>query len=88
MSKLRKELKQPHIYIALAVGFSIIIMAVFSKLVLPEPIGYLSLAVPPFIGTIFESLYSRYKASKICTTWYWVIAILVATALMIIFHMI
>ena len=88
MLKLMKELKQPHIYIALAVGFSIIIMAVVSKLVLAKPIGYLSLAIPPFIGTIFESLYGRYKNSKICTTWYWIVAILIATALVILFHMV
>ena len=72
MSKFKKELKQPHTYIALAVGISIIIMAVVSKLVLAKPIGYLPLAIPPSIGTIFELLYSRYKESKICTTWYWV----------------
>ena len=86
MSKFKKELKQPHIYIAFAVGFSIIIMAVVSKRLLAKPIGYLSLAIPPFIGTIFESLYSRNKDSKICTTWYWVVAIIVAAALVILFH--
>ncbi len=88
MSKLKKEFKQPHIYITLAVGFSIIAMAVVSKRVLAKPIGYLPLAIPPFIGTIFEFLYSRYKDSKICTTWYWVLSILVATALVIIFHIV
>ena len=88
MSKFKEELKSPHIYIALATGFSIIILAFVSKRVLLEPIGYLSLAMPPFIATIFESLYSRYKDSKICTTWYWVVAILAATAFVIIFHMI
>ena len=88
MTNFKKELKQPHIFIALAVGFSIIIMAVVSKQVLAKPIGYISLAIPPFIGTIFEALYSRYKGSKICTTWYWVVAILIATALVIVFHMI
>lgn len=87
MSKFKKEFKQPHIYIALTVGFSIIVMAVVSKLVLAKPIGYLSLVIPPFIGTIFETLYSRYKNSKICTTWYWIVAILVATALVILFHL-
>ena len=88
MSKFKEELKSPHIYIALATGFSIIILAFVSKRVLPEPIGYLSLAMPPIIATIFESLYSRYKDSKFCTTWYWVVAILAATAFVIIFHMI
>ena len=88
MSKLKKEFKQPHIYIALAVGFSIIAMAVVSKRVLAKPIGYLSLAIPPFIGTIFESVYRRYKGSKICTIWYWIIAIFVATAMVILFHIV
>ena len=85
--ELKKELKTPHIYIALTTGFSIILLAMFSKWVLPEPIGYLALATPPFVATIFESFYSHNKDSKICTTSYWVLGILGATALVIIFHM-
>ena len=86
MNELKKEFKAPHIYIALATGFSIIILAIFSKRVSPEPLSYLALAAPPFVATIFESLYSRKKDSKICKTSYWVLAILVATALVMIFH--
>ncbi len=87
MSKVKDFFKSPHIQIALAAGFSIIVLAYFSKRVLPEPIGYLPLAIPPFLATIFESLLgSRHKNSKICTTWYWVVAILVATALVILFY--
>ena len=86
MSKFKDEIKSPHIKIALATGFSIIVMAYFSKRVLPEPISYLSLAIPPFLATIFEAVLSRYKNSRICTTWYWIVAILLATALVIIFH--
>jgi len=86
MSKFKELVKSPHTHIALATGFSIIVMAYFSKRILPEPIGYLSLAIPPFIATIFESILNKYKDSKICTTWYWLVAILIAMALVIIFH--
>lgn len=89
MSKFKESIKSPHIHIALATGFSIIIMAYFSKRILPEPIGYLSLAIPPFLALIFESLLgSRYKDSKFCSSWYFVAGILIATALVILFQLI
>ncbi len=86
MKSIKESLRSPHIYIALATGSSIIIMAWFSKRILPEPIGYLSLAIPPFIATIFEAVLGRYKDSKWCTTWYWVVAIIVSTAVVIVLH--
>jgi predicted histidine transporter YuiF (NhaC family) len=88
MSKLKKLYKSPHIQIALATGFSIIVMAYFSKRAIPKPIGYLPTAVPPFLMVIYEALFDRYKNSKICTTWYWVVAIFLITVLIIIIHMI
>ena len=88
MSKLKEFFKSPHIQIALATGVSILVLAYFSKRVLPKPLEYLELALPPFLATIYEASLSRYKDSRICTTWYWIAAILIATALVIIFHMI
>lgn len=87
MSKFKELIKSPHIQIALATGFSIIIMAYASKRLLPKPIGYLSLAIPAFIGTIYESLLNRYKDKKFCTSWYWVVAILIATVLIILYYL-
>ncbi len=87
MTKLKELIKSPHIQIALATGVSIIIMAYVSKRLLSEPIGYLSLAIPPFIATIYEAIFNKYKDSKICTTWYWIVAIFIATASVIVIHM-
>ncbi len=84
MSKLKELIKSPHIHIALATGFSIIILAYFSKKILTEPLSYLQLALPPFIATIYESLFEKNKESKFLTTWYWVVAIVAATALVIV----
>ena len=81
--KLKELLKSPHILIALATGVSIIVMAYFSKRVLPEPIGYLPMAIPPFIALVYENVLNKYKNKKIATAWYWVITIFVATALII-----
>ena len=86
MKKLKELIKSPHIQIALATGVSIIVLAYFSKKILPEPIGYLPLAIPPFIATIYEAVAAKHKNKKITTTWYWVVAILVATALVIVFY--
>jgi len=87
MSKIKSFFSSPHIQIALATGFSIILMAIFSKRILPEPIGYLSLAIPPFIATIFELLLERHKGSKFLNPLCWIAAILVATAIVILFHL-
>lgn len=85
MSKIKDFFKSPHIQISLATGFSIIVLAYFSKRVLPEPMGYLTIAIPPFIATMYESVLNKYPDSLISTTWYWITAILVVTALVIIF---
>jgi predicted histidine transporter YuiF (NhaC family) len=87
MSKIKELIKSPLIQLALATGFSIIVMAYFSKRVLPEPIGYLPLAIPPFLMVIYEAVVERYKNTRICTTWYWIAAILITTALVIVFHL-
>ena len=85
MSKIKDFFKSPHIQMSLATGISIIVLAYFSKHVLSEPIGYLPLAIPPFVMTIWEALLSKNKYKRICKTWYWVVAIFIATALVIIF---
>jgi predicted histidine transporter YuiF (NhaC family) len=86
MQKLKELLKSPHIQIAFATGVSIVVLAYFSKRVLPEPIGYLPLAIPPFIATIYEAVTAKHKNKKITTTWYWVVAILITTAIVIIYY--
>lgn len=84
--KLRSFFGSPHIQIALATGISIIVMAFVSKRMLHRPIGYLPKAIPPFIMTIYEAIVQRFKGRRICTAWYWVVAIFTATALVIAFH--
>ena len=84
MSKIREFFANPHIQIALATAVSIVLMAWFSKRVFTEPIGYLPLALPPFIATIYEALASKNPNRPLCTTWYWIVAILGATALILI----
>lgn len=86
MSKFKELIKSPHIHMSLATGISIIVLAYFSKRILPEPIGYLPLAIPPFLMTIWESLLNKNRYEKICKTWYWVVAIFITTALVIVLH--
>jgi hypothetical protein len=87
MSKIKDFFKNPHIQLSIATGLSIIILAYFSKRILPHPLSYLELAAPPFIMTIYESLLEKYKDKKIMQTWIWVVAIFVATAIVIILNM-
>ena len=84
--KIKTFLKSPHIQIALVTGFCIIVMAFMSKRVLSTPIGYVPLAVPAFIAGIYSALTNRYQDSKICTTWYWNVAIIIASILIIIMN--
>jgi len=86
MSKIKDFFKNPHIQISLATGISILTLAYFSKRILPEPLSYLEIAAPPFITTIYESLLKKHKDKNFMQTWIWVLAILVATALVIILH--
>ena len=83
MSKLKEMFKSGHVPIALATGISIVVMAYVSKRILPEPLPYLYMALPPFLMTIYEGLASKEKNAKYTKTWYWVAAILVATLIVI-----
>jgi hypothetical protein len=87
MSKLKDLIKSPHIQIALATGISIIVMAYFSKKVLPEPIGYLPNAIPPFFMVIYEAVQEKYKKRRISQVRYWIAAIFLSTIIIIAFYM-
>ena len=88
MKKLKEIIKSPHIQIALAAGVSIIVLAYFSKRILPEPIGYLPSAIPPFIAVVYEGVLAKHKNKKLARTWYWIAAIFLATAVIIVFHLV
>lgn len=88
MSKIKEFFKSPHIQIALATGISIIALAYFSKRVLTEPIDSLIQAIPPFIMIIYEGVLSKHKGKKLAEPKYWVTAVLLSTAIIIILHLI
>jgi hypothetical protein len=87
MSKITDYLKNAHIQMSIVTGISIIGLAYFSKRILPEPLSYLELAAPPFIMTIYESLLAKYKDKNYMRTWIWILAIFMATTLVIVLNM-
>lgn len=87
MPKIVDFFKSHHVQLALATGASIIVLAYVSKRMLPEPMHNLAQALPPFVAVIAEGIITKYKDSRIATTWYWVVAILLVTALMIGFYL-
>ncbi len=87
MSKFLEFIKSPHILMALATGISIIVLAYFSKRVLPQEIGYLPSALPPFIMVIYESLLQKYKDRPFLNVWYWILGIFVITVIVILIHL-
>lgn len=85
MSKIKEFVKSPHIQIALATGLSIILLAYFSKRILPEPIGNLPSAIPPFLMIMYEGVLSKHKGKNIAKVSYWIAAVFIVTALVIIY---
>jgi hypothetical protein len=84
MRKVKKFIINPQIQISLATGMSILVLAYFSKRVLPEPLSYLELALPPFIALFFAMPAAKKKKA----VWYGrplygILAILLATVLVI-----
>ena len=88
MSKLKESLKTSHIQIAIAAGVSILAIATFSGLVLHGSMNPLLLTIPALIEVIYEGLRKKYKQAGFMKTWYWVCAILLSTALIIILHLV
>jgi hypothetical protein len=88
MSKLKAFFGNEHIEVAIATGMSIIVLAYFSKRVLPEPIPYLQLAFPPFLMTLFEAAMASKRSEN---AWFkkpvlWVAAIIAATIAVIVIN--
>lgn len=83
MDKPKKFNVHPRIQISLAAGASILILAYFSKKVLPQPLSYLELALPPFLATVYEAVTKNRKAAWISRHLVGVMAILLCTALVI-----
>jgi len=86
MSKIVDFFKSHHIQLALAVGVSILAIAYVSKRVLPEPIGKLPAALPAFVAVLYEAALAKYPDSKLSTAWYWVVAVLATTAVIILVY--
>lgn len=76
-------LKNGRIQMALAAGVCIVVMAYFSKRVLPDPINKLYLAIPPFIMTLYEALAAKKEHTDYSKTPFWIAAMLVSAALII-----
>lgn len=86
MHQLKAFFKSPHIRIALATAGCIIVMAYFSKKVFSEPLGYLASAIPPFFMVMYELLIAQHKDHKLMKSSYWIGAILISTAIVLIYH--
>ncbi len=83
MRKTKNFSVHPRIQIALATGLSIVVLAYFSKRVLSEPLSYLELAAPPFLAMIYETATAKNKDVWFSRPMYGILAILLATALVI-----
>jgi hypothetical protein len=83
MQTIKDFFAHPLIQIALAVAFSIVVLAHYSKNVLAEPLGNLELALPPLIAMLFQTLDQFRKDAWFCRPIVGIPAILFTTALVI-----
>ena len=86
MAQFKELIRSPHIHLAIATGFSIIVMAWFSKHVFTQPIGFLGTVIPPFLMTVYEIVRHSYPESRINVSWIWVVGIFVMTAGIIVWY--
>jgi len=91
MSKFWKTVKElavsGHIHVALALGISIIVLAYVSKRVLPEPMAPIYLSITSLIMLMYETLIGSKKKTRLTNSIYWVLAIFIATAIIIFIHL-
>ena len=87
MAGFKGIIRSGHIHVSLALGISIIGLAYVSKRLLEEPIKALYLGIPSFIMLAYETLIGMKKYPRLTKAIYWVIAILLATGLIIMAHM-
>ena len=83
MQTIKDFFAHPLIQIALAVGFSIVVLAYFSKNVLDEPLSNLEHALPPFIAVLFQPLANIRKGAWFTRPIVGVLAVLLTTVLVI-----
>lgn len=88
LSTVKDFFRSAHIQIALASGISIITLSYFSKYVLSTPLSKISMAIPAFVIPIYEYIAHRNEGKRIATPFYWCLAILTATAIVIAFHLV
>jgi len=88
MGKLKELLKSGHIHVALALGISIIVLSYVSKRILPEPMEPLYLSITSLIMVAYEAALGTKKNHPLTKSIYWVLAIVTATAIIIILHLI
>lgn len=86
MAKIKELLKSGHTYLVLVDGLSILAMAIASKYFLKIKINPFLLALPALVLVCYEGLANHKKYRRFAKPWYWVIAVILATAGVILYH--
>jgi hypothetical protein len=86
LAKIKKFFRHPEIQIALALGFSIIVLAYVSKRILHIEIRATYSAIPGMIAVLFETAHLGKLGKKFARPIYWIVAILLSTLIIILAH--
>ena len=84
MKKLLAFIKNDHIQAACVSGACIIILAVFFKKIMHEPVPSLAAAVPALIFAFWEAAKAKVTKEMWSRVWTWNLLILLATEIIIV----
>ena len=84
--KIKDFFRSGHIQVSLALGFSIVVLAYVSKRVLDVPMRSIYLSITSLIMAGYEAVANIKKYERYATPIYWVLAILTATLVIILIH--
>ena len=88
MSKVIDFFRRPQFQIELATGISIVALAWFFKKVVGIQVPAQYSAIPALILCVYEGLKAKKKWPRLTREWIWITAVLLSTALIILFHVI
>ena len=83
MGKIAEFFKNQHIQFACVSGACIIILAVFFKRIMHEPVPNLAGAAPGLIFAVAEAIILKAKKGILSKVWFWSAVVLLTTAVII-----
>ena len=86
MQKIREFFTHPIIQMALVLGASTILLALYSKRMAPEPLRNWELALPGFCGSLFQGFAQSRKRARLSRPWIGLAIVFLMTVLVVLLN--